>query len=103
MKIFRFITTLGLAFSLGLSPLYADSSKGQRIFRLSCASCHGKQGEKKAVDQSELINRLQSDEIITALKARKRGEIKGAGNKVKERLSEKDMQDVAEFIQTLGR
>ncbi|PJG82651.1 c-type cytochrome [Caviibacterium pharyngocola] len=80
---------------------YADLERGKRLFNQSCAMCHGKQGEKSALDQSALLNTLKTDEIITALQARKAGEIVGAGNAAKNRLSEEDMKSLAEYIETL--
>lgn len=79
----------------------ANLSHGENIFR-QCRMCHGKNGDKSPMGQSRAINSLNQNEIYQALLARKNGEIEGAGNTVKARLSETDMQDVATFIQTLS-
>ncbi|MCK3658954.1 cytochrome C biogenesis protein CcsB [Pasteurellaceae bacterium Pebbles2] len=79
-----------------------DLSKGERLFKQSCATCHGKQGEKSALGQSAIIRNLKSAEIITALQARKAGEIAGAGNNVKARLSDKDMSNIAHYLESLA-
>ncbi|TCP92201.1 cytochrome c553 [Cricetibacter osteomyelitidis] len=81
----------------------ADSDKGQHLFKRSCATCHGRQGEKSAMNQSAVIQKMKKDEIITALQARKSGEIDGAGNMAKSRLSEQDMQHIAEYVESLGK
>lgn len=77
-----------------------DIENGATIFR-QCRMCHGKNGDKSPMGQAKIINRLSQEEIYQALLARKKGEIEGAGNSVKARLTEQDMQDVAAFIQTL--
>ena len=75
-----------------------DIKRGERVYKLNCATCHGKAGEKQAMGQSAVIKNLKKDEILTALEMRKSGEIMGAGNMAKERLSEQDMKNIAEFI-----
>ena len=82
-------------------PTTAAPEKGEHLFKRSCATCHGKQGEKKAFNQSAVINQLTREQIIGALQERKDGHIQGAGNTAKERLSEQDMKDLAEFLQSL--
>ena len=81
----------------------ADEWRGQKIFKRSCALCHGNDGEKHAMDQSKIINQMTQSEIIQALQDRKSGKIDGGGNRAKARLSEQDMQDVAEFIEHLPK
>ena len=76
----------------------ADLKKGERIYKQQCATCHGKQGEKPAMGQSAVIRHFTAEQIVTALSKRKNGEIQGAGNSVKERLSESDMKNIAEFL-----
>ncbi|OOF58781.1 c-type cytochrome [Rodentibacter myodis] len=83
------------------SPANPDFAKAEKIYKRSCATCHGKQGEKAAIGESKIINQLKPTEISTALLARKKGEIIGAGNPAKQRLSEEDIQSLAEFIATL--
>ncbi len=94
--------TLLLA-SCFVATVQADTNpeRGKRLFNQSCAICHGKQGEKSALNQSTAINTLKTDEIVTALEKRKAGEIVGAGNAAKSRLGKEDMQAVAEYIQHL--
>ncbi|ABR75022.1 cytochrome C biogenesis protein CcsB [Actinobacillus succinogenes] len=72
--------------------------KGERAYKQQCATCHGKQGEKPAMGQSAVIRNFTAQQIVTALSKRKSGEIQGAGNSVKERLSESDMKNIAEFL-----
>ncbi|ARA71207.1 c-type cytochrome [Pasteurella multocida] len=74
--------------------------RGQQLFK-PCSFCHGNQAEKSALNQSRPLKDLPENEIVNALKARKEGQIIGAGNAAKSRLSEEDMQSVAKFIETL--
>ncbi|MFZ7240052.1 c-type cytochrome [Avibacterium avium] len=97
--------TLLLLSALPLSGLANQSAEmlehSQKIFNRSCAMCHGKQGERSALNQSAIINSLKTEEIITALEKRKAGEIVGAGNAAKSRLSENDIKSLAEYIPSL--
>ncbi|MGC6406317.1 c-type cytochrome [Bisgaard Taxon 45] len=88
---------------LVLSPLTQANvsvERGQQLFK-PCSFCHGNQAEKSALNQSRPLKDLPADEIIKGLKARKEGQIIGAGNAAKSRLSEEDMQSIAKFIETL--
>ncbi|PVX40448.1 cytochrome c553 [Pasteurella langaaensis DSM 22999] len=95
-KTFLILTAL-CSFSAQADNL-PDIKQGERMFKLNCATCHGKAGEKQALGQSAVIRNLKKDEILTALEKRKSGEIVGAGNMAKERLNEQDMKNIAEFI-----
>ncbi|MCI7479207.1 c-type cytochrome [[Pasteurella] aerogenes] len=78
-----------------------DLAQGEKLFQQNCAMCHGKSAERSALGQSAIINTLKTEDIITALQKRKSGEIIGAGNAVKSRLSEQDMENVASYVPTL--
>ncbi|MGQ0286225.1 c-type cytochrome [Pasteurellaceae bacterium 22721_9_1] len=80
-----------------------DMKQGERTFRQMCSTCHGRQGERSALGQSAIINKLPADEIVTALQARKKGEIMGAGNSAKARLSDQDMQNIATYLESLAQ
>ena len=92
------IFTALLAISSAYADAPADMKKGERIYKLNCSNCHGRTGDKSALGQSAIIKDLKTDEILTALQKRKAGEIIGAGNIAKERLSEQDMKNIAAFI-----
>ncbi|STO60770.1 Cytochrome c-554(547) [Canicola haemoglobinophilus] len=99
-KIFYFGALLSVSlFSTMVSA--ADIEAGKHTFNQNCALCHGKQADKSALNQSAIIKNLKKEEIITALQERKAGNIKGAGNMPKSRLSEQDMENIAEYLQTL--
>ncbi|QGM80506.1 c-type cytochrome [Otariodibacter oris] len=84
-------------------PTVADAEKGAKLFKQSCATCHGKTGEKSAMNQSKIINQLSADDIVLSLQNRKAGtiSISKAGNRIKSKLSEQDMKDIAEFLQKI--
>ncbi|WP_279716420.1 c-type cytochrome [Chelonobacter oris] len=81
----------------------ADIAKGKRTYQQTCAMCHGRHAEKQALDTSAVIAGMPHTEIVTALEKRKNGEIEGGGNTVKARLTEQDMQNIAAYIETLGK
>lgn len=86
--------------SVGIAQA-TEIERGKKLFRQSCSFCHGNQAEKSALNQSRPLFELNVTEIVESLKKRKAGEVVGAGNAAKSRLSEEDMQSIAEFIQTL--
>ncbi|MFC0323193.1 c-type cytochrome [Gallibacterium melopsittaci] len=94
---------LSTAFFTITAQANANTEKGEQLFQQNCTLCHGEQGEKSALNQSAIINTLSKEEIITALTKRKNGEIVGAGNPVKSRLSSEDMQAIAEYLQILKK
>ncbi|TNH04674.1 c-type cytochrome [Testudinibacter sp. TR-2022] len=81
----------------------ADIAKGKRQYQQLCAMCHGRNADKQALNSSAIIAGLPATEIASALHKRKNGEIDGGGNTVKARLTEQDMQNLAAYIETLGK
>ncbi|OOF83859.1 cytochrome C biogenesis protein CcsB [Rodentibacter ratti] len=101
MKAFRLF--LGSLFCL---PVFTqaenpDFIKAEKIYKRSCATCHGKKGEKTAMGESKIINQLKTEEISTALFERKKGNIVSAGNPAKQRLTEEEIKALSEFVPTL--
>ena len=76
------------------SPANPDLAKAEKIYKRSCATCHGKSGEKPAMGESKIINQLNAEEISSALF----GKIVGAGNPAKQRLSDEEIHALSEFI-----
>lgn len=101
MKIYYAILPLIALSAISTVQAEGNLEHGKKIFNRSCALCHGKQAEKSAMGQSQIVNTFSQEKIITSLQDRKSGKIEGPGNRVKEGLSEQDMQDVASYIQTL--
>lgn len=98
-KLFLIATSFISATALANS----DMENSEKIFNRTCAMCHGKQGERSALNQSAIINTLKTEEILTALKKRRAGEIVGAGNSVKSRLTEEEVKALAEYVPTLNK
>ncbi len=102
-RLYLILTALfGIAFFAQAEPqANADFSKAEKIYKRSCATCHGKRGEKPAMGESKIINQLKTEVILTALLDRKNGKIIGAGNPAKQRLNEEEIKALSEFIPTL--
>ena len=73
------------------------------IYKNSCASCHGRYGEKNALGKARPLKDLTQQEIAEGLRARKAGEIVGAGNKAKARLSDEDIAALSAYVVTLKK
>ena len=83
------------------SPANPDLAKAEKIYKRSCATCHGKSGEKPAMGESKIINQLNAEEISSTLFDHKSGKIVGAGNPAKQRLSDEEIHALSEFIPDL--
>ena len=92
------LPVLGFLFTPPALSTEADLVKAEKVYKRSCATCHGKQGEKPAMGESKIINQLKPEEISTALSERKMGKIIGAGNPAKQRLSDEDIRNLSEYI-----
>ena len=67
-----------------------------------CSSCHGAQGERKALGKSAVIKGWNTEKLVTALKGYKDGTyggpMKGLMKAQVSALDDTKIQDVAEFI-----
>ena len=70
------LPVLGFLFTTPALSAEADLVKAEKVYKRSCATCHGKQGEKPAMGESKIINQLKPEEISTALSERKAGNIR---------------------------
>jgi mono/diheme cytochrome c family protein len=60
------ILTVGLAFGLSISELFAQGDNGQGHFLVfGCTNCHGNQGEGTALGPSVAVGALSVDEFIS--------------------------------------
>ena len=75
-----FLPVLNFLFATPALSAEADLVKAEKVYKRSCATCHGKQGEKPAMGE------------------RKMGKIIGAGNPAKQRLSDEDIRNLSEYI-----
>ncbi len=100
MKKTHFFNTALLSFfTLFSHSVMANNPQAERLYQQNCATCHGKQGEKSAFGQSKILKNLSKTDIITGLQARKNGEIQGAGNRIKERLTEDEILILGELFE----
>ncbi|SQI40806.1 Cytochrome c553 [Leminorella richardii] len=93
------IATAVVLFCLG-APAHGQEIKG--FYQKNCASCHGRNGEKTALNKARKLTTLDEAQITEALKTRRDGKVKGAGNQVKKRLSDEDIHQLSEYIQTIN-
>lgn len=90
-----------LALLLTSSPVLAQAP--DVLYKNNCASCHGRHGEKTALGKARPLKNLSQQDIAQGLKARRAGEIIGAGNKAKARLSDEDITALSEYVVTLKK
>ncbi len=62
---------------LGLTAMLA-AADGAALYKAQCASCHGMEGEKKALNKSQVIKDFSEDQFVAALKGYKDGSYGGA-------------------------
>ena len=78
-----------------------SASDGAGLFK-KCASCHGANGEKHALNKSKIISEMSEEEIVTALQGYKDGSYGGAMKALMKgqvaTYDEAQIKDVAAFI-----
>ena len=94
---------VALLITLLLGSVSVMAQTPDAIYKNSCASCHGRYGEKKALGKAPPLKDLTQQEIAEGLRARKAGEIVGAGNKVKARLSDEDITALSAYVVALKK
>jgi cytochrome c len=100
MKLFKFMLPI-----LSTSMLMAAS--GESIYQAKCASCHGKNAEKKALGHSNVIKGMPVDQFITLTKAFATGEQKAMpiAKIVKKQFidtySDAEIKEVAKYVNEL--
>ena len=75
-----FLPVLGFLFATPALSAEADLVKAEKVYKRSCATCHGKQGEKPAMGESKIINQLKPEEISPHFQNEKAGNIPSAGS-----------------------
>ena len=93
--------------SLFSTSLLIGADLGKELYTKKCASCHGKDADKKAMGTSEKINTLTLEEIKNSLIGYQDGSYSGKYKSMKRSLARKlgqeDISAVAAYIQTLGQ
>lgn len=83
------------------------AGSAESIYQSKCASCHGKNAEKKALGHSNVIKGMPVDQFITRTKAFASGEEKAmpiakiVKKQFIDKYSEKEIQAVAEYVNKL--
>lgn len=82
----------------------APSADGKALF-VTCSSCHGQNGEKKALNSSKVIQGWSKDKVLTALKGYKDGSYGGVMKGVMlgqvKNLDDAKMEALASYISSL--
>lgn len=99
-----FTKSIILAAALSVSCM----AGGDSLYKSSCASCHGAQGEKSAMGKSQPIQGMKSAAVIKALEGYASGSRKSSlptAKSVKARFTgthtDKEIQEVADYISKL--
>lgn len=71
------------------------------LYQRNCASCHGRYGEKPALNRARVLTSMDESQITRALTERRDGDVQGAGSQPKKRLSDEDIRQLAGYIPTL--
>lgn len=81
------------------------SSSGHSIYAHKCASCHGRQGEKAALNTSKVIQGWDEADVVTALEGYKDGtyglKLKGIMKGQVTALTPQEIKAVAAYVSTL--
>ena len=83
------------------------AASGESIYQTKCASCHGKNAEKKALGHSNVIKGMPTEEFITLTKAFATGEKKAMpiAKIVKKQFidtySDEEIKEVAQYVNQL--
>lgn len=89
-----------------IEPKKEISADGATIFK-ACASCHGVNAEKKALNKSQIIQGWEASKIVTALHGYKDGSyggpMKGIMKPQASKLSDAEIDAVAKYISGLKK
>lgn len=100
-KILRFI----LLCSVTTAAATAAQPDAKGLYLGKCASCHGKQGERKALNTSRPIASLTQAQVENALNGYKDGDYGGKLKKVKQgiarTLNAEEIAGLARYVTTL--
>lgn len=96
------VIALGLMSALATSVFAAD---GATLYK-KCSACHGAKGEKKALNKSNIINAMTSEQIKIALEGYKAGtlNVHGQGKMMSmqaKNLTPADIDALSKYIPTL--
>ena len=90
-----------------LSASMLMAASGESIYQTKCASCHGKNAEKKALGHSNVIKGMAVDQFVTLTKAFATGEKKAMpiAKIVKKQFidgySDEEIESVAKYVNQL--
>ena len=83
------------------------AASGESIYQTACASCHGKNGEKKALGHSNVIKGMDTQKFITLTKAFANGDEKAmpiakiVKKQFIDRYNDEEIEAVSEYVNKL--
>ena len=96
---------LAILISLFSASLLIGADQGKEVYYQKCITCHGVNGEKKAIGISKEINTLTAKEVQSALNGYKNdtygGKYKNLKRSMSRTLSNDDINALSVYIQTL--
>lgn len=87
-----------LMMTFSIPAFSADIELGKKAYAQNCATCHGRNGEKKALGRSKILKEMDKSSFVGALQLRQQGLISGGGNAAKKRLTAEQMENIAAFL-----
>lgn len=90
-----------------LSASLLVGASAESIYQTKCASCHGKNAEKKALGHSNVIKGMPTDKFVSKTKAFASGKEKAmpiakiVKKQFVDKYSDKQIQEVAEYVNKL--
>lgn len=79
------------------------ASEGMQKYAQGCADCHGRKADRVAFGKAPPLISLSREQLVSALTDRRDGKIptSGAEQRVKQGLSDEDIQGLADYIRSL--
>ncbi|KAA5606028.1 c-type cytochrome [Roseospira marina] len=74
-----------------------DATEGARLYRDTCADCHGRQGEDKALGQSRPLRTLDAETVRETLIAR-RADPRSMQDRIKAGLTDREVEALAAYV-----
>lgn len=88
---------------LSVAPAGAeDAQAGESLYQSTCANCHGREGQRRAMGRSRPIGDMNAAAVRETLLARRDGAgRKSMQDRIKSSLSNDDIAAVAAYLETL--
>lgn len=100
----RLAFALMLAAPLASGPAAAaDTGAVKIVYLTTCADCHGRQGERRALGQSRQLRTLDAETVRETLRARRDlPALRTTQDRVKADLSDSEIEALTDYVATLA-